>query len=210
MSVVFSIDLETTGLDPNVHGIVEFAAIMADTHHAFQPRVLHRYMRLEGLAWSEYCLELHASLIPVILALTKNGDPKVIHPNDLAYAFERWITDVGYNETKRNGAVTAKRITPSGKNFASFDKGFLDKVGCSSIYRHRTADPVMLYYNPDKHGDTLPSTDQCLELAASEGALLPTTKAAHTAVEDAWAVLDLLTFKYTGKTCYEVWKHQGA
>ncbi len=209
MSTVFSIDLETTGLDPNVHGIVEFAAIMADTHHAFQPRVLHKYLRLEGLVWSEYCLNLHRDLIPLILKLTQEGSDKVVKHEHLWMHMHEWLRQCNYVEEK-GGSLLPKKVTPSGKNFASFDKGFLDRLGFGRGIRHRTADPVMLYFNPMAHGDTLPSTEQCLELAASEGAKLPTTKAAHTAVEDAWAVLDLLTFKYTGKTCYEVWKHQGA
>ena len=78
-------------------------------------------------------------------------------------------------------------LTPAGKNFASFDRQFLKRLpdfeGMVRLH-HRTLDPAMLFWQPGD--EKLPDSKTCYERAGMNG------KVAHTALEDAMAVVWLL------------------
>lgn len=56
-------------------------------------------------------------------------------------------------------------------------------------YRHRIIDPSILYVDWSKD-ESLPSLDECLKRAGIEKSVT------HTAVEDAWDVIQVLRKKY--------------
>jgi hypothetical protein len=87
-----------------------------------------------------------------------------------------------------------QKVTVAGKNFTNFDLKFLDKLCAPGSFQsranlhHRVFDPSMLYYQiGDKE---LPSSKLCMERAGMAGVV------AHTAVEDAQMVVELLRKHY--------------
>jgi DNA polymerase III epsilon subunit-like protein len=79
-------------------------------------------------------------------------------------------------------------LTAAGKNFASFDRQFLKRLPRFEQVvrlRHRTLDPAVLYWHP-LEDEELPSSKTCYERAGLDN------KVAHTAVEDALAVVRLV------------------
>ena len=78
-------------------------------------------------------------------------------------------------------------LTPAGKNFASFDRQFLKRLPrFEQVVKlsHRTIDPAILFFRLDD--DRLPDSKTCYERAGLDN------KVAHTAVEDALAVVRLV------------------
>lgn len=203
MAIFFSIDVETTGLDPTKHNVIEFAAIMADTHHKVKPVEFHRYLRLENTLWTEYCLNLHKTLMPFIMNLIGQESPQVCGKEALQNHFITWLYQQGWSEMI-NGIMKPKKMTPAGKNFGSFDLQFLKQFGMERLFRHRAIDPGTLFYNPEVDGDTMPDLKACLERAKAQGANI-VTSVSHTALDDAWSVADLIHWHYNKKLSHEVW-----
>jgi oligoribonuclease len=122
--------------------------------------------------------------------------------------FYRWLCDndlVDYKFTDmmvriENGksypALTSKTkpvsINVAGKNFASFDKLFLERLPRWQQViriRQRMIDPSVIFTNW-KDDDTLPNLQTCKERAKIEGIVT------HNALEDAWDVIQLLRTQY--------------
>lgn len=83
-------------------------------------------------------------------------------------------------------------ITAAGKNFATFDKLFLEKLPrwkqCIRL-KQRVLDPAILYI--DWSTDTeVPNLNKCKEKAGIKGYVT------HNALEDAWDVIEVLRKKY--------------
>ena len=84
----------------------------------------------------------------------------------------------------RLGRTTA--FTPAGKNFASFDRQFLKRLPkFEQVVKlsHRTLDPALLFWLAGD--EKLPDSKTCYERAGMN------PKVAHTALEDALAVVRL-------------------
>jgi DNA polymerase III epsilon subunit-like protein len=122
--------------------------------------------------------------------------------------FYRWLCDndlVDYKFTDmmvriENGksypALTSKTkpvsINVAGKNFASFDKLFLERLPRWQQViriRQRIIDPSVIFTNW-KDDQTLPNLQTCKERAKIEGIVT------HNALEDAWDVIQLLRTQY--------------
>lgn len=122
--------------------------------------------------------------------------------------FYRWLCDndlVDYKFTDmmvriENGksypALTSKTkpvsINVAGKNFASFDKLFLERLPRWQQViriRQRIIDPSVIFTNW-KDDQTLPNLQTCKERAKIEGIVT------HNALEDAWDVIKLLRTQY--------------
>lgn len=188
-----AIDLETTGLDPHKHGVVEFGAVYADLAGTFEPKVFHRRIIPINMMWDFYCLKLHSQLIQEIDQLAKAKDPSVKGSLDQVGAeFKMWLhTDCGVMKKDDFAKVfQLERVTAAGKNFGSFDLQFLlhQSTEFASTFRHRSLDPVALYTAPE---DKIPPE---LSLCKERAGLVP--RVAHRALQDAWDVVDLLQKKF--------------
>lgn len=91
---------------------------------------------------------------------------------DLTYKLTTWLS----------AAQVKSRLNIAGKNFAIFDKGFLDKFSCfkKTILRkmsHKILDIGSMYVT--KEDKSLPSLDECLRRAGINESV------PHTAVDDA-------------------------
>lgn len=183
-----SIDIETTGLDPSVHQILEMAAVLDDTEHPEIPVTDLPYFRALVLAdnytVNPYCAQLHSTgLWQEIMGDATKQLPHTIRVDatNLIYYFTDWLI----RTTKSDESVFA-----AGKNFGAFDLQFLKKyaknIGKAEKlpFKHRYFDPGCMYYAP---GDTeIPSLPTCL----SRAGLAPTNL--HTALGDALDVIRVL------------------
>ncbi len=192
----FTVDIETTGLDPHKHGVIEFAAIYADLAGTFEPKCFQRLIIPINMTWDFYCLKLHAGLIQEIDRLAAVKDPLVLASLDqVAVQFKNWMHEecevpLSKKNIRLDDKLVLERVTAAGKNFGSFDLQFLlhGSKEFETTFRHRALDPVMLYTAPE---DVIP-----LDLAGCKlrAGLVP--KVAHRALQDCWDVVDLLQKKF--------------
>jgi len=113
------------------------------------------------------------------LAANPPGTSCFCKPDELARLFCDWL--VAYS-------LDPASVQAAGKNFASFDMQFLYRLpGFAGLvkFRHRVLDPAILYWRP-LQDERLPDSKTCYERAGIDG------KVAHTAVEDALAVVQLV------------------
>lgn len=171
-----SIDLETTGLDPEECQVLEFGAVIDDWHSPVDqlPHFRRDIMPCEGfISGQPFALALNRD---ILMRLHEDGG---LQEEALGEQFAHWLDENG---------LDPKHVMAAGKNFASFDKQFLCRIpGFSDQirFRHRAIDPAMYYWRPDIDGE-LPSTKICLQRAG-----LP-DRVAHTAVEDCITVIQLI------------------
>ena len=190
---LLSIDIETTGLDPQKNQILEFGAVAVDTSCGNAPyvdefRAVFIHQELTG---NPIALTMNAELISEInqVLRTKNFDhdehnsdnPKSIFARNTAEFqtyFDQWLGSIGFTE----------RLTLAGKNLASFDLKFLEAAGIKIKYRHRMIDPAILYVDWSTD-ETLPDLQQCLDRAGIEKSV------EHTSIADAMDVAELVLKK---------------
>lgn len=198
-----SIDIETTGLNPETCQIIEFAAVADDLRIKAPLDSLPRfqtYVHHPVYTGEPYALGMHQKIFQKLAEPSEND--KVTTPELLFKKFFDWLLTVDGPTSHRRCRYKANpvcdgnvfsmqiKINVAGKNFASFDKRFLDKLPNNLVkFNHRVIDPCMLYFNPDKD-DVLPSTEECMRRAGLDGVV------AHTALEDALVVCSLLRAKF--------------
>lgn len=164
-----SIDIETTGLDPNTCQTIEIGAVMVDTTQG-KLSTFRRLINHSLFQGEPYALGMHPHIFKEI------ADGQGVQPEDVLDDLIEWIRIY----------IPKGAITVAGKNFGSFDLQFLKKLpgGEDLPFRHRFMDPAMLYWGPTD--EVLPNLITCLERAG-----LPAT-VTHNAVEDAAQVADLI------------------
>ncbi len=196
----FSVDLETTGLKPGIHGITEFGAVFFDDQKPEQePKCFYRWLDPEGYVWSNYCLQLHADWIRKCTArclkgqykIGAEGEPKICHDLlELYDDFYKWLTELGQADPTSSRQT---RLLGTGKNFGSFDLNFLKQhLNWANIWRHRTLDWVPFY--TVKTDEFPPELRVCKERAILMGCPGITADVAHNALEDALDVYKLIMF----------------
>jgi oligoribonuclease (3'-5' exoribonuclease) len=178
-----SIDIETTGIDTNNCQLLEIGVVvddLADPQPLDKLPSFHAYILREKYTGEPYALQLHQQIFRRIY---KREQPyQYLIPSAASYSMAHFLTQ----------HFGDKKITVAGKNFANFDlrvlerelPEFKERVNLS----HRTFDPSSLYF---RLGDKeLPSSTVCMERAGLEG------EVAHTAIEDAKMVIQLLRKRY--------------
>jgi len=182
-----SIDLETTGLDPAKHQIIEFAAVLDDLMNPKPMAQLPRlclYVNHENFVWSPEAYKMNRTLFEEIISgeapAVLSGTAKVAHDHyALASYIETWLDKIG--------PVNAK-YTCAGKNFGSFDLQFLNRYANRRWWHHRCIDPGSMYARPDD--EVLPSTVECLSRAGLK------SQVEHRALSDALDIVRLVRFHF--------------
>lgn len=181
-----SIDIETTGLNPETCEVIEIGIVLEDTSKQMPVECLptfHCYIDAKTFAGEPYALSMHPKIFERIAR--KGGGFNYYTRESVAsyiYNFLDGNIDTGMERFDKY------RINVAGKNYATFDAKFLSKLpsfdNLIKISR-RIIDPAMLYWNPatDEH---LPDTKTCYERAGMPGEI------AHTAVDDAIGVVKLI------------------
>ena len=172
-----SIDIETTGLDPETCQILEIGAVWDDwTKSIHELPTYHQLICHTEYRGSAYALAMNATLLK---QLADNGKLQWLKPSQVTDSFAAWLKSCGWD------GKTA--LTPAGKNFASFDRQFLKRLPRFEQVvklRHRALDPAVLWWQADD--EKLPDSKTCYKRAGLDG------EVAHTAVEDALAVVRLV------------------
>lgn len=172
-----SIDIETTGLEPDKHQVIEFAAV-ASTGEEFNTLVAYKELTI-----SPFVAVMHQELLKRMATIDwdklefssyYSDEQLIVVPSYLAYRFGIWLTSNHIEQP----------ITAAGKNFSSFDLRFLRRIMPGIKFHHRALDPAVFYL---RNGDTkLPNLATCCERAGIEW------NDRHTALADARVVVKLL------------------
>jgi len=193
--IYLSINIETTGLNERNNQMLEFGAIIEDSNKllSFEDapkfRAILPYQELTG---SPFALNMNKELIEIIskyysfVDKTKQSEfareNNIIHPENLPLAFFNFLDDNGLSDLQ---------IPVAGKNFEDFDKKFIDKIFVvyETFYHRRFIDPTTSFidFNKDKHS---PSLLECKKRAGLSSVV------SHTALGDAWDMIELLRKKY--------------
>lgn len=176
-----SIDIETTGLDPETCQILEIGAVIDnDELPTFQCFIDN------GLIVGEpFALQMNQQILKSIA----DGDGKILKPEEVVPAFLEWLYENDLVDRTWNYIYNFKNhLTFAGKNVGTFDLQFLKKLpGWDRVkVRHRTIDPGMLYWNPVIDDCNVPSMTECLRRAGLDDTV------SHRAVDDALAVIELI------------------
>lgn len=173
-----SIDLETTGLDPDSCDVIEFAAVVDDT---LKPEVpvddlphFRRLVRLENYRGEPYALAMHAALFREAAGEAHVGTAT---ESTLFDYFQSWLIGIGVASNYNNPGPG--KVLVAGKNFAGFDMRFLRRLpgAWDGLFSHRVLDPAMLFALAEDVKP--PSLELCLDRAGF------TKTVSHRALDDA-------------------------
>lgn len=206
-----SIDLETTGLNAEeirdektgeliapACSILEFGAVLEDTNNIVPLDELptyHTYIKSNrgNISGNIYALNLNAGIIEKLKNEKEYKDEfNYVNIEDLADDFLVWCKIQGLEIKEKYGKFSCT-ISVAGKNFAGFDRKFLDKVpGFSKKIRmrQRVIDPAC-FFTKWHEDEALPSLDECNKRI---GHMIPVN---HTAISDAVDVVRLLRTQYS-------------
>jgi DNA polymerase III epsilon subunit-like protein len=221
-----SIDIETTGLDPENCQILSIGAVIEDTLNQLPFEELptfHGVIKRENVSGSLFALNMNRDLIETIVQYSgaQDQDEKndIVHMTGMQFYHEDEIVEALYQFCYRNGLVNLDPnflnkqmkivngipypilgsnmvktyLNCAGKNFAGFDKKFLEKLPrWKQVFsiRSRVLDPGILFVDWI-NDESVPSLDECKKRAGIDGVVT------HNAVEDAMDVVMLL------RKCYQ-------
>jgi DNA polymerase III epsilon subunit-like protein len=220
-----SLDVETTGLDPERCQILSIGAIIEDTKNPlpfddipkFHCAILHN-----EITGSPFAINMNRKIVEGISSYQNAKDQgykdfiehsrgmKFFPQEEVVKEFYYFLYDNGLvreedlNKSNyfegRNGKMypmITSNVKPvsvnfAGKNFATFDKLFLERLPRWKQVirpRQRVIDPAILFvdWNLD---ETLPGLALCKERAKVDGIVT------HDALEDAWDVIQILRSFY--------------
>jgi len=209
-----SVDIETTGLDKDKHQVLSIGAIIEDTKLKLPydqiPKFYGLILRREitgspvAITMNKEIIELIGSYIegkPEIKESMEEKYGKIFYEEDeiirqlfhflLKNGF-KYPLDLTETQVKIDGKTKPITINVAGKNFGTFDKGFLQQLPWFQKLIHvrqRIIDPANSFVDWI-NDDTLPSLDECKKRAGIEGTV------SHNALEDAWDVIQVLRKNY--------------
>lgn len=189
MKPYVSIDIETTGLDPDDCQIIQFGAVVDDLVSPLE--LLPRFEVLVLNRNDEYCgssfaLNMNRDILSRISDTHQKIEKqqaqdlsKFCFQDELGPRFANWLQ----SHIPEGGSITV-----AGKNFSGFDKLFLENINFFEFIkvRHRVIDVGSMYWQVSSDGTVLPNLKQCMERAGLEGEVL------HTALDDALVVTKLI------------------
>ena len=201
-----SIDIETTGLDPETCQILQIGLVIEDTNNLKPLEDLPRLSIIldhESYTGQATAISMNYNLFKILgglQGLTKEErmayrkTHSIFPVGTASRAIYAWLADNWFSANE-SGAIP---IIAAGKNFATFDKVFLQRLpswnSCIQI-QQRVIDPAILLV--DWQTDTsLPNLNSCIKRCGISG------EVSHDALDDALDVLRVLrsvTENYTKK-----------
>lgn len=173
-----SIDIETTGVRPQVDQILQLALVVEDTRYPEIPvqelPYFCRIVKHEEYHGNPYALGLNAWILDLLSGRTKAVSPyPIVHIDGLASDANAFLND----------QLGTGRFNAAGKNAANFDIPFLPEE-LARRFRHRVIDPGSVFVNWSK--DSLPTLGDLID-----------TPVSHDALGDARDVITCLRRSYT-------------
>jgi DNA polymerase III epsilon subunit-like protein len=221
-----SIDVETTGLDPENCQILSIGAVIEDTHLPIPFEDLpkfHAVIKRENVSGSIFALNMNRDLIQAMKdhseartdeakkLVEKSFGAKFYHEDEVVealyqFCYRNGLVDLDPNFLNKQMKIVDGILYPilgsnmvktylncAGKNFAGFDKKFLEKLPrWKQVFsiRSRVLDPGILFVDWI-NDESVPGLDECKKRAGIDGVVT------HNAVEDAMDVVMLL------RQCYQ-------
>jgi hypothetical protein len=186
-----SLDIETTGLNPDIHQVIEVGMIRSWDNTSLRLLIIQ-----ESYNCNPYCCNLHGDLWKEIQEVPHLKDVESRYDCGEALLPALFKTSDGWLPVKskiyfteeQEWACSPENIstmisswyegeTLAGKNLASFDLKFLPKFK----HPHRILDPGPMYVT--KEDDKIPNLGECLKRAGMN------PQVDHTALSDARAVI---------------------
>lgn len=216
MTKYLSLDIETTGLDPTRHHVLEVGFVLDDLrvqaplgelprYHAYVlppgGSILGEEGNSKDYVGDPFALALNADILNTIARRDKSldndpegGRDKFLSPYFLARDFEQWCLEHGlFKQVEHPPKFMGPQVkfVAAGKNVAGFDLPFLRAQCQFDRFRihHRVLDPAMMYFNPAQD-DVPPDLKTCLQRAG-----LPPL-VTHKAIDDALQVVQLVRHAY--------------
>jgi hypothetical protein len=206
-----SIDIETSGLDPEKNCILSIGAIIEDTENKLPFEECPKFNTIilqREIVGSPRAITMNKDLISMIGGYLEGGDEtkqnfethseyQFLEKEDVVKKFYEFLWVNGYNNDFPNQLLVTSRIDSNtkpitlnvaGKNFGTFDKLFLQQLPWWQKLirtRQRILDPAILYVDW-KNDEFLPSLTTCKERAELYDIVT------HNALEDAWDVIEVL------------------
>ena len=221
-----SIDIETTGLDPNNNQILSVGVVVEDTNKKLPIEELPKFhcaIVREEIRGGLFALNMNKELISLINEWDISGEEirteleeqtqtvfckeeevcehlfRFLYDNDCLdkslYNIDagRMIKVIkGKSYPVISSKIAKSHLTVAGKNFATFDKLFLERLPrWQQLFkiRQRIIDPTVLFTDWE-NDESLPNLSTCKERAGFE------SEVSHNAVEDAIDVVRLLRVYY--------------
>lgn len=191
-----SVDIETCGLDPNEHSIVQVGAVIEDTELKLDFDTIPKFEMLLEYPYykgTPFALAMHTELFKELAKSPEKRIKQCCPHWQLAELFAKWLIENKMAFRGELQAIPPVRINVAGKNFATFDKLFLENLPNWEKFikiSQRIIDPAVLFWNPATD-ETLPDLSECKRRAG-----LTNTNIAHTGPEDAYDVIEILRTKY--------------
>lgn len=187
-----SIDVETTGIDPEKHQVLEIGAIIEDTNNQLSFEEIPKFkciIQHDTFKGSAYAINLNQRIFKILAEIPKFKNEaesykrkhNILSTDDACIKFIEFLTTNGLGG----------RFIAAGKNFAGFDAQFLKHMDSlwPTAYQ-RVLDPGPMYTNflVDQFP---PDLSECKKRAGIQD-----TEIAHDALLDAWDVIQVLRAKY--------------
>ncbi len=208
--IYVSIDIETTGLDPEKCSTLSIGALIEDTKKKASYDLLPKFNAIilqRELAGSPRALTMNKDIIKLMgeylegseaerKVLRETSGYMFLEKDEVIPRFYDFLYLNGFGDTPNAPLINSKSkpitINPAGKNFARFDNVFLQLLPRWQQLirvRHRIIDPAILIcdWNND---DMLPSLSECKKRLNIEGGV------EHIALDDAWDVIQVLRRYY--------------
>lgn len=216
--IYVSIDIETSGLDHEKHDVLSIGAIIEDTQKKLPFDECPKFNAIvlqNEITGSPRALTMNQGIISLMgLYLESNKEDReklIMMENVQPYGYKfyekdevikqffvflldnnvidnEWTNDWKNGGKDINSNSRPVTINVAGKNFGTFDKLFLQQLPWWQKLirtRQRVLDPAIMYV--DWMNDlSLPTLTTCKERAGVEGIVT------HTALEDAWDVIEVL------------------
>jgi hypothetical protein len=213
-----SIDIETSGLDHEKHKVLSIGAIIEDTEKKLPYEECPKFnviLLQNEITGSPRAITMNKEIIAMIgdylegtnevrHLMQTHSDYGFYKEDEVVAEFYRFLFANGFGYELVPGDVVntingvvypaiggkTKPITinVAGKNFATFDKLFLEQLPWWQKLikiRQRVLDPAILMVDW-KNDTSLPNLTQCKERAGVEGIVT------HNALDDAWDVIGIL------------------
>jgi hypothetical protein len=180
-----SLDIETTGLDPETCQILQIAAVLDDTEHPLEDApTFNALLYAPTYTGTPYALAMNMCIFETLARATPGID--IGHRGYSASVSEAWCICSQLKCWLEDCDILEEEVVLAGKNVAGFDLTFLQKLPNWNIIPafHRVLDPGNLYLRPT---DLVPpGTDECLRRAGLDDSV------SHDALDDALAVCQLI------------------
>jgi|LakMenEpi03Aug12_release.lakeMendotaPanAssembly.Ray.scaffolds.fasta_scaffold48128_7 oligoribonuclease len=204
-----SIDIETSGLNPDMNNVLSIGAIIEDTTKKLPYEELPKFNAIviqNNIQGSPRAITMNSNIISMMgeylegkdevrELLNNNSGYKFYTEDEVVKEFYYFLINNGYGDgfiLVINGQTKPITINVAGKNFGTFDKLFLEELPWWKKLirtRSRIIDPSILFVDWS-NDEAIPSLTKCKERANIEGIVT------HNALEDAWDVIELLRKNY--------------